>query len=63
VEDRGWKLSGAEDLAISGMQVKMERLREIVAGLENGDIKFRVGIVPSRLSSGVLGRTGRDSIE
>ena len=40
MEDRGWKLSGAEDLAISGMQVKMERLREIIAGLENGDIKF-----------------------
>jgi hypothetical protein len=40
VEDRGWKLSGAEDLAISGMQVKMERLREIITGLENGDIKF-----------------------
>lgn len=40
VEDRRWKLSGAEDLAISGRQVKMERLREIVAGLENGNIKF-----------------------
>jgi len=26
-------------------------------------IQIRVGIVPSRLSSGVLGRTGRDSID
>ena len=25
--------------------------------------EHRVGIVPSRLSSGVLGRTGRDSID